>query len=53
MVFDNGSQLSLPSFRGIAIFGAGAISGREARINTGLSSMTDESRLRVFIDAIW
>ena len=37
-------------FSSAGIFGAGAISGEEARINEWLSSMTDKNRVRVFMD---
>jgi S-formylglutathione hydrolase FrmB len=32
------------------MFGAGAISGEEPRINTWLASMNEENRIRVFMD---
>lgn len=38
------------TFSSAGIFGAGAISGEEARINEWLSSMTDKNRVRVFMD---
>jgi enterochelin esterase family protein len=37
-------------FSSAGIFGAGAISGEETRINEWLSAMTDENRIRVFMD---
>jgi len=37
-------------FSSAGIFGAGAISGEEARINDWLSAMTDANRPRVFMD---
>jgi len=37
-------------FSSVGIFGAGAISGEESRINEWLSSMTDKNRTRVFMD---
>jgi enterochelin esterase-like enzyme len=38
------------TFSSAGIFGAGAISGEEARINDWLSAMTDANRPRVFMD---
>jgi enterochelin esterase-like enzyme len=38
------------TFSSAGIFGAGAISGEETRINEWLSAMTDENRIRVFMD---
>lgn len=38
------------TFSSAAIFGAGAISGEESRIQAWLSAMTDENRVRVFMD---
>jgi enterochelin esterase-like enzyme len=38
------------SFSSAGIFGAGAISGEEARINEWLLAMNDENRVRVFMD---
>jgi len=38
------------AFGSAGIFGAGAISGEENRINSWLSGMTDENRVRVFMD---
>jgi enterochelin esterase-like enzyme len=37
-------------FSSVGIFGAGAISGEETRINGWLSAMTDDTRIRVFMD---
>ncbi|RPJ23319.1 MAG: esterase family protein [Chloroflexi bacterium] len=37
-------------FASVGIFGAGAISGEEARINDWLAAMTDANRTRVFMD---
>ncbi len=37
-------------FSSAGIFGAGAISGEETRINEWLSSMNEENRIRVFMD---
>src|SRR5215208_5656012 len=37
-------------FFSAGVFGAGAISGEEARISSWLSAMTDENRIRVFMD---
>jgi enterochelin esterase-like enzyme len=37
-------------FSSAGIFGAGAISGEETRINTWLSSVKEETRIRVFMD---
>lgn len=37
-------------FSSAGIFGAGAISGEESQIDAWLSSMTDENRVRVFMD---
>ena len=37
-------------FFSAGIFGAGAISGEEKRINEWLDAMTDENRIRVFMD---
>ena len=38
------------TFSSAGIFGAGAISGEETRINEWLSSMNNENRMRVFMD---
>ena len=38
------------TFSSAGIFGAGAISGEETHINEWLSSMNEETRLRVFMD---
>ena len=38
------------TFSSAGIFGAGAISGEEAHINEWLSSMNEETRVRVFMD---
>jgi len=38
------------TFSSAGIFGAGAISGEETRINEWLSSLNEETRLRVFMD---
>lgn len=40
----------LDVFSSAGIFGAGAISGEEPRINTWLASMNEENRIRVFMD---
>jgi len=40
----------LDTFSSAGIFGAGAISGEEKRINEWLSSMNDTNRVRVFMD---
>jgi enterochelin esterase-like enzyme len=38
------------TFSSAGIFGAGAISGEETRINTWLSSIKEETRIRIFMD---